>query len=218
MSRLLRWMVMLLAALVAANELLLRRRTMNWGATEAEVHEALPGDDLVPHPLSVSTRAVTIDAPPSAVWPWIVQMGYGRAGWYSHDWIEWLMAAGKYLEGHSAKRIHPELQHLATGDPIPFSRFNAIPVTAMETERFLVIGKGWAFILRPVDGQHTRLVVRSRNQGFIGISSRPWGPILRALDLLLNYIGYEPGLHLLMERKMMLGIKERAESMVKGRK
>ncbi len=150
------------------------------------------------------------------MWPWIVQMGYGRAGWYSYDWIEWLMGAGKYVEGRSAVRIHPELQDLKAGDLVPFSRFNAIPVTAIQPERYLVIGNSWAFVLKPIDGQRTRLVVRTRNPGFLGRSGRPWGPIVHVLDLILNYLGYEPGLHLLMERKMMLGIKERAERMAKG--
>ncbi len=216
MSRNLRWLPALLAVLVGINELFVRRRVMNWGATEAELREPLPGDELVPDPVSLSTRGVTIDAPPSVVWPWIVQMGYGRAGWYSHDRIEWLMAAGKYAEGHSAQHIHPELQDLKVGDMVPFSRFNSIPVTAVEPEHYLVIGSSWAFVLRPLDRNGTRLIVRTRNPGFLPRYGPPWGAVVRLLDLALNYLGYEPGLHLLMERRMMLGIKERAERMAEG--
>jgi len=92
-----------------------RPRMLRWGATKQEAAEALPGDDRTPHPRVQSTRAITIDAPSEKVWPWIVQMGIERAGFYSHDWVERLLGRllsfdTRYVEGkHSATRIHPEL-------------------------------------------------------------------------------------------------------------
>jgi hypothetical protein len=83
MKRFLSWTPVFGIMVLGLVQLIMRQRAMNWGATPAEVGEQLPGDELAPHPLSISTRAITIAAPPSAVWPWIVQMGYKRAGFYS---------------------------------------------------------------------------------------------------------------------------------------
>jgi hypothetical protein len=96
-----------------------RPRMLRWGATPEEAAETLPGDDENPEPTVQSTRAITIDAPPELVWPWLVQMGIRRAGFYTHDWVERLIFRARYVEGrHSATRIHPELQDLAVGDQI----------------------------------------------------------------------------------------------------
>ena len=92
-----------------------RRWILGWGATTAERELPLPGDDLVADADIQSTRAVTIDAPPASVWPWLVQMGSGRGGAYTYDWIENLLG----LDMHSADRILPELQDLALGDELP---------------------------------------------------------------------------------------------------
>jgi hypothetical protein len=82
----------------------------------------LPGDELTPKPRVKSTRAITIEAPPERVWPWIVQMGIERAGFYTHDWFERLLFHARYVEGrHSATRIHPEPQELEVGDLIPYA-------------------------------------------------------------------------------------------------
>lgn len=100
--------------------LLWRPRMLHWGATSEEASEPLPGDDRTPHPRVQSTRAVTIDAPPERVWPWLMQMGIGRAGFYSHDWVERLMCRARYVEGrHSATRIHPEVPPLQASDTVP---------------------------------------------------------------------------------------------------
>jgi hypothetical protein len=90
----------------------LRERTLNWGASEEEAARSLPGDELLAEADIVATRAITIGAPPSAVWPWLVQMGRGRAGAYTYDWIENLFG----LDMHSADRIHPERQGLEVGE------------------------------------------------------------------------------------------------------
>jgi hypothetical protein len=87
---------------------------LRWGATGEEVASAMPGDDVVQHPTFDATRAVTIQARPEQIWPWLVQMGLTRAGWYSYDWLD-------NLGRPSAQHIIPELQHVAVGDVIPMS-------------------------------------------------------------------------------------------------
>ena len=123
----------------------IRPRMLRWGISEEDARQPLRGDERVPNPLpgNNSTHAIPINAPPSAVWPWIVQIGHNRAGWYSHDWVERPFGI-RYAEGRSATRIHPEFQDLRAGDEIPYSPFNALPVVALEPERYLIIGKSVA--------------------------------------------------------------------------
>jgi hypothetical protein len=101
--------------------LAVRRVGRRSGATAAEAHAPLPGDEVVPEPLWESTRAITIDAPPAEVWPWIVQMGFPayRAGWYTPYWLDRMQWG---IRERSADEILPELQHLAVGDRVPDSR------------------------------------------------------------------------------------------------
>ena len=119
-----------------------RPRMLRWGATEEEAAEPLPGDEITPHPRVRSTRAITIDAPPEKVWPWIVQMGMGRAGFYTHEWVERPLG-GHYAEGHSATRIHPEFQDLKVGDLVDYGGGNLVPVHAIEPFKYLVHGEAW---------------------------------------------------------------------------
>ncbi|MGC4835008.1 SRPBCC family protein [Micromonospora vinacea] len=177
-------------------------RLLTWGATTGEVAGTLPGDEFLADPDIVSTRAVTIEAPPRAVWPWLVQMGSGRGGAYTYDWIENLFG----LDMHSADEILPRFQHLATGDELPLGRNGpAMRVEILDPERTLVFRSAdgawvWGFHLRP-DGAGTRLISRNR----IALAGSP-GPVRIAYRLVM-----EPG-SLIMERRMLLGIKQRAES------
>lgn len=188
-----------------------RTWAMNWGATSAEVQAVMPGDGDQTHAISVSTRAVTINAPAHAIWPWLVQMGYQRAGWYSYDWIEWVLGCDDYVDGHSASRIHSELQHVQVGDMIYTANGVGSPITHLKRDRHMVLGRTWAFVLKPIDATHTRLVVRTRHGGFFSHGSPLLGGVLYAMDRFLALPAYEPGLHFFMERRMLLGIKERAE-------
>jgi len=189
------------AALAAAYPLLLRDRCLHWGATPDEAFRPIPGDDLVPDPDVLSTRAVTIDAPPEAIWPWLVQMGSGRAGAYTFDWIENLFG----LDMHSADEILPEFQDLKAGDVLPVGADGpGMTVAILEPDRVLCLRADnaewvWTFALYPVDGG-TRLI--SRNL----IAT----PGVSGARRLFNLLFLEPG-SLVMERKMLLGIKERAE-------
>ena len=201
-----------------------------WGRSAGEAAMVLPGDDLVPTPTGEDTRAITIDAPPDAVWPWLIQMGYGRAGWYSYDRVD--------MKGCSADRIVPELQSLAVGDVMPTDPGGGFEVRAIEPERSLVLylddatmaartstsGPGvdapglaasgafleramtpqfrcsWAFVLKPVEGGRTRLIERTRVWFGAG------GGRIQAL--LAPVLGF--GVFVMM-RRQMLGIRARAE-------
>jgi hypothetical protein len=181
--------------------LFLRRWCLTWGATPEEVSRELPGDELLPDPDIMATRAVTIGAPPGAIWPWLVQMGSGRGGAYTYDWIENLLGLGM----HSAREILPEFQHLGVGDELELGPGRpAMRVEVCDPERTLAIRFAdgnwvWIFGLFP-KGETTRLV--SRNL----IATPGASPAARLFNLLVM----EPG-SLVMERKMLLGIKERAE-------
>jgi hypothetical protein len=180
-----------------------RRRYVTWGATPAEATGTLPGDDLLPDAGLVSTRAVTIDAGPSAVWPWLVQMGSGRGGAYTYDRIENLFG----LNMHSADEILPQFQNLAVGDTLPLgSNGPAMRVEICDAERTLAFRSDdgawvWIFHLRQ-DGAGTRLISRNR------IVPPGGSRVARALyDAVMA-----PG-SLIMERRMLHGIRQRAEGL-----
>jgi hypothetical protein len=183
----------------------LRAWCLTWGATAAEAAEPLPGDDLLPDAEIVATRAITIDAPPGAVWPWLAQMGSGRAGAYTYDWIENLFGLGM----HSADEILPEHQDVKVGDAFrlgpgrPFMRFEVVEPGRALVVRFEDGTWVWSFVLRAVDGG-TRLLSRNR-------IATPGGSF--AGRLVTTYL-MEPG-SLVMERKMLLGIRSRAERLVR---
>jgi hypothetical protein len=191
------------AAALETTRRLVRTPVLTWGATEEEAGRSLPGDELLEDPAVVSTRAITIDAPPSAVWPWLVQMGSGRGGAYTYDWIENLFGLGM----HSAERIHPEWQNLAVGDVIPGREsLQGMRVEVLDPERALVTRSEdgtwvWAFVLEDLGGR-TRLLSRNR----IAMPDPSLGDRIGMAVM-------EPG-SLVMERKMLHGIKERAERLV----
>jgi hypothetical protein len=178
-----------------------RRRYLSWGATLEEAAGTLPGDDLLPDAALLSTRAVSIDAAPEAVWPWLVQMGSGRGGAYTYDWIENLLG----LDMHSADEILPQFQQLAVGDVLPLGPSGpSMRVEICDRDRTLAFKSAdgawvWIFELRP-DRGGTRLISRNR------ITPPGAGRVRRLLyDVVMS-----PG-SLVMERRMLYGIKRRAE-------
>jgi hypothetical protein len=165
-----------------------------WGATDDEVARAMPGDEIIPDAAS-TTRAITIHARPEQIWPWLVQLGFGRAGWYSYDWID--------NDGHpSADRIQSEHQHLEVGDQILMVPGMGPRVRAIEPNRSLLCGDQeggtWCLGLYPDGDQQTRLVSRWR----VGWTLTP----ATAFWILLS----DPGAFI-MERRMLMGIRQRAE-------
>lgn len=196
---------------VVAYRFLFRPWHQRWGATDEEVARPMPGDEVIRDPTFSSTRAITLHATPEDIWPWLVQLGRGRGGFYSFDWLERLIG----LDITSSDRILPEFQHLAPGDGIPAAPDYALPVRAVEPPRFLVIGPRpdepqdsaeltWAIGLYPRDDGTTRLVVRLR-------SVYNWRPGQPLVTLFI-----EPG-HFILERQMLRGIKRRAEALAKHR-
>ena len=193
-----------------------RKWMLEWGSTAAERSASLPGDEVVEDVMTHHTRAVTVDAPPEAVWPWLAQMGDHRAGFYSYDWVETYVFPGTVhrVDGrHSAIRIHPELQDIRVGDRIDTGSVGHVRigahVTTCEPNRALVIGS-WAFVLEPLPAGRTRLLNRERDSGWLKMAlPRRSGP-LRCLAGAIDYVVGEP-LHFAMVRKMLLGLKARAE-------
>jgi hypothetical protein len=189
-----------------------------WGTTEDERNRALPGDDLLPQPRLKATHAVTIHAPVEKVWPWLAQMGRGRGGLYSYEWIE---NAGMGLDIHNVDRIVPELQNLKVGDVMPLGPDNFGPqVVTLEPNRVMVLHGDtrqggevaipdmkpgdylavlWTFYLEPAGANTTRLIERF----VLDYNPTTQNQFMYGLFL-------EPGAFI-MERKMLLGIKQRAE-------
>jgi hypothetical protein len=187
----------LLVALGGVYRRLLRGPILTWGATPEEAAARLPGDDLLEEADGVATRAITIAAPRSAVWPWLAQMGPSpRGGAYTYDRIENLFG----LNMHSADRVIPEFQHPEIGESFGFGA-NRMSYAIVEPEHVLAIRSAdgnwvWTFVLDEQEAG-TRLISRNRFR-------------LPKLRDKLGMIPMEPG-SLVMERKMLLGIKQRAE-------
>jgi hypothetical protein len=190
---------------LAAYTLILRPWHLRWGANREEIRRPMPGDELVSRPFYVSNRAITIQARPEEIWPWLVQLGMGRGGFYSYEWLERFTG----LCVCSVEHLLPEFQTLEPGEEIPTGRGLHLPVRAVEPYGSLVIGSrpeeppgmarvSWSLGLYPRDGS-TRLVSRVRTSYF-------WRPGDPPIAIFLG------PLHFLMERKMLLGIKQRAEA------
>jgi hypothetical protein len=210
-----------LLASVAVYVLRIRRLIDRWGASDEEVRRSMPGDDLVSQPHLQTTRAITIQAPIADVYPWLAQIGQGRGGFYSYDWLE--NNPIQQLGIHSADRILPDLQHLGPGDQIPVAPgppFYGFLVAEVAAPERLVLemrmhpfsgaqqdaaAEGaslhatWAFALEPTESLSTRLVTRTRSDVRLPVFVRV------AYCLVLEAAMF------VMERGMMLGIRARAE-------
>lgn len=186
------------AALCLVYVRLFRTPILTWGATEEEASAWLPGDELLEDADGIATRAIDIHAPASRVWPWIAQIGPSpRGGAYTYDWIENLLG----LDMHSADRILAEFQHPEVGDTIGYGS-NRMRVERVEPEHVLAWRSQngnwvWTFVLTEQGGS-TRLISRNRFR-------------LPTLGARIGMIPMEPA-SLLMERKMLRGIKVRAET------
>jgi hypothetical protein len=182
----------------------IRRWMSRWGATPSDLARVMAGDGLLAHPTYSGTTAVVVNAAPEHIWPWLVQIGYQRGGLYSYDWLDRLFG---YLDRPSATRILPEFQHLAVGDAIPLGRGPSWPVAVIEPCRALVLDMRnvsgfdwvWQFGLYPVDEKRTRFVSRSR--------VRPQTVWARLFTYVIEPAGF------FMTRRMLLGIKQRAEAL-----
>jgi hypothetical protein len=213
--------------------LVIRPWHLKWGSSEVEVKRSLPGDEIVANPMMQATRSISIQAAPAQIWPWLVQMGYKRAGWYSYDELETAVGVGDFHDGSSAERIIPELQNLKVGDLVPVADDDMgwFVVDQIQPERALVLRA----TINPLTGQ-----------AFQGEVSEPWldaswtffldeaapaggtaaldEPPTRETRLSARFratyapkwmaafvYGVLEPVHFLMERKMLEGIQARVE-------
>lgn len=195
------------AALAAVYWFPVRRWFGRWGTTSAELARVMPGDAVIANPTHSATHAVTVDASPEDIWPWLVQMGYQRGGLYSYDWLDRLFG---FLDRPSADRIVPEFQHLAVGDKVRLGPREELTVTALEPCRALVLSYSghdfewvWQFALYPIDENRTRLVSRG--------TERYAGPGARLFMRVMEPAAF------IMTRRMLLGLKQRAEALKTAR-
>ncbi|MGO9436734.1 MAG: hypothetical protein ACLPH3_09045 [Terracidiphilus sp.] len=194
--------MVLLGLLCAIYLLAIRPAALRWGATAEEIARSMPGDDIVRSPSFCATRAITISGRPEDIWPWLVQIGYGRAGFYGYDLIENL---GSSTGVRSARSIRPELQHPKTGDVLPISAVAALIFDSIQPNRYL-IWRGtatppdgsFAWSLYPIDESHTRLISRIRLRYH-------WRDRRLALDLFTEFA--DP----VAVPRILLGLKGRVE-------
>lgn len=204
------WMAV--AGAAATYHLLIRPRILRRGATDEEVARVLPGDALIPPGASRSTMATTIAAKPERIWPWLVQIGWSRAAFYSYNRIEGLLG----MDLHNADRVHPEWQNLTVGDTMWMSHprlsylFPETKVVMIDPNHaivFAIYGRpddtdptgAWSFVLEPVDDQSTRMIAR------LQINPPP------LLGKLVIYGFMEPA-HFVMQDGMFRGLEERIQS------
>lgn len=180
---------------------------MHWGATADDVARVMPGDSLVQEPQEVTTRAITINAWPSHVWPWLAQMGKGRGGLYSYDALDRLFGV---LDERSSDTLMPRFQDLRAGDTIPIGGSPGWPVAIAIPNRVLLLDVHeagahvtWAFSLEPLSPTQTRLIMRVRAR-----LPRDWKrPLLTAF--------LDPA-EFLMVRRQLLGLRQRAERLARN--
>ncbi len=195
---------------IAAYTYKIRPWHLRWGASREEISQSLPGDEIKPDAKVQTTHAITINAPTAVVWQWLVQIGQGRGGFYSYAWLENLFG----LEINNTQEIVPEWQELKVGDFVrsahaewlggKYQNLTGWFVVRMEKNHALVLRDeieqgSWAFILKPTGENQTRLIARVRGNKPANLPMK-----------LFNYGVFEPA-HFIMERKMLLTLKQRAE-------
>jgi hypothetical protein len=208
----------LLAVLPIAWVTRLRPMVRAWGARPNDTSRPLPGDEIVSDPEILHTRAISIGAPPEAVWPWLLQLGQGRGGLYSYDWLENALGC----DIHSVDRIVPELQDLQVGDIVSLRKGDmpAFLVQAIDPGRSIVlvardpatggpahsdpavpmsVDESWAIVLESDGPGRSRLLARSRRRTRgVALDRLFWSTVEAA--------------SLPMERRMLIGIRDRAEA------
>lgn len=190
----------------------LRSRLLTWGAGTREREAWLPGDELIPDPDLTATRGITVRAPARDIWPWIAQMGQGRGGFYSYDFLENLVGC----DIHSADRVVAGWQEIRPGDEVRLTPDGGLTVSAVQRGRSLVL-RGvpatdgaplpfdftWSFVLSEGPGGTTRLLARER-YGY----TRGWARLLVEPIEVASFV---------MSLKMLRGIRDRAEGAASSR-
>ena len=202
--------LIVLASVLLAYHVLLRPKILRRGATKNEAGSTLPGDEIAPRKPFRSTMATNISATPEEIWPWLVQVGWGKAAFYSYNWIEALLR----MDLHNADHIHQEWQDLYVGDAMLMShprRKHLFPLTRVDSIKFprelvfAIYGPqdadtkpsgAWSFILEPIDGNKTRLLSR------LQVSPSSF------MGRIIFYFFMEPA-HFIMQQGMFTGLKKR---------
>jgi len=197
-----------LVTLLVGYAVVLRRPQLTWGVTPAEAGMRLPGDEVLPRSDLTATRGITIEAGPAKVWPWLVQLGQGRGGFYSYDALENLVGC----DIHSADEIVPAWQHLEVGEEVRLHPEVALTVAEVEPDHALVLRGAvsatgdqqtapydftWAFVLRAEGADTTRLLVRERYAYL-----QPAAAALVEPVAVVSFV---------MTQRMLRGIRDRAE-------
>ena len=182
---------------------LCRPYQLHWGATDSEIERPMAGDELNPNPSFLATRAITVEGSPEEIWPWLLQMGYGRAGYYGYDLLE---NAGSPEGLKSADEILPKFQNFVVGDELPISAVVSMTFHAIEPNRHLIWLGGevtnpgaFTWALYPLDEDRTRLVSRIR------WSYHPTSVGIFALELFTEFADH------IAVRKILQGVKQRVE-------
>jgi hypothetical protein len=202
--------VLAILLLIAVGYLgLCRPYQLHWGATPVEIERPMPGDELNRNPSFLATRAITIEGSPADVWPWLLQMGYGRAGYYGYDLLE---NAGSPEGLRSAEEILPRFQNFVVGDEVPISAVVSMTFHAIEPNRYLIwLGSeasnpgAFTWAVYPLDGGRTRLVSRIR------WSYHPTSVGIFALELFTEFADH------IAVRKILQGVKQRVERNIEPR-
>lgn len=178
----------------------------HWGATPEEISRSMPGDSLVQHPQEVTTRAITIAAGPRHVWPWLAQMGNGRGGLYSYDWLDQLFGV---LDRASSDTLIPRFQTIRVGDTIPIGGSPGWPVAMAEPDRLLLLDVHeagahvtWVFVIDSLSPARSRLIMRVRAR------------LPASWRLPLQMAVLDPA-EFIMVRRQLIGICQRAERLAR---
>ena len=203
-----RYTLLVFLALATSYWFPVRRWFGRWGTTPDERTRTMAGDALLPNPTHSATHAIAIEAPPDDIWPWLVQMGYRRGGLYSYDWLDRVFGV---LDRPSANEVLPAFQQLAVGDKIRLGPREELTVVALDEQRALALSYSahgfewvWQFGLYPMDEHRTRLVTRGTERFANTFST--WA-FMRVM---------EPAAFV-MTRRMLLGVKQRAEALKAAR-
>lgn len=180
----------------------IRPAQLQWGATNAETARPMPDDGLVSDPIFNATRAITIRATPSQIWPWLIQMGFGRAGFYGYDFVENL-GSGRGIQ--SARSIVPEFQNPKQGDELPLSIAATLVYGPIQPNQVMIWRSSdvpcdgtFVWQLVPIDANHTRLISRIR----WNYPSSPGGFILGVFTEFTDHVAI---------RRILEGVRDRAE-------
>lgn len=226
----LKWVGIVIGALLALLLVVLvilppltRSFTDRWGATKTELARPLPGDSLIAAPQQVSTRAITIKAPPELVFALLKQMGYQRGGWYGWDWFYNMTGSSEFVDGHHTNRIDPRLQTLSVGDKMWINKAVGYKVLSMDAPKSMVLymkqdlaghelpatqtsnvasGLSWAWVVQPASDGTVRLILRTRSTN---VGQPGWVQWIfdKPLEMGGAVFGY----------KTLVGIKRTAESL-----